>query len=179
MCIRDSVICVRKAKIITSLTAWWREAQEKEGLDSVPWKAEKEPSSLRPVLELYLKATLRKPLRGWMECMQAFLNWMELSIKWISTNHKGMVWNSSILLLCRTDAERHLSEDLSLHTCYLHLPPPSIRLWLCVTASWQLCFCFSLVQFSWCGWKWWFIDLCFELITLRPLLCLWAFSNTK
>ena len=45
--------CGHKAKDITPLTAWRREAWKEEELDNLPWKDERGPSSIRRTLELF------------------------------------------------------------------------------------------------------------------------------
>ena len=45
--------CGHKAKDIASSIAWGREALKEEALDDLPWKDEREPSSIRRTLELF------------------------------------------------------------------------------------------------------------------------------
>ena len=50
---REEITCGHKAKEITPLIAWRREAQKEEALKDLFWEDDKGPSSIKPTLELF------------------------------------------------------------------------------------------------------------------------------
>ena len=100
--------CGHKAKDITLLIAWSREAQKEEALDDLPWEDEKGPSSIRPT------AALGKLPRDGVECIYGLsrmhryhheLNWTRALMDYIS----GTILTAIIRKEPRTAAQS--SED--------------------------------------------------------------------
>ena len=85
--------CGHKAKDITPLIAWRREALKEEALDDLPWKDERGPSSVRRTLEPFQRHRWGNfGETGWSAYglfrahrYHLELNWTEL--KWTSSHH--------------------------------------------------------------------------------------------
>ena len=93
--------CIYKAKDITPLTAWRREAWKEEALDVLPWKGERGPSSIRWTLEPFQRQPLGNFWQGglfWVHRYHLELNWTDI-VSSFSVQLLRQDWHKKCILL--------------------------------------------------------------------------------